>query len=398
MSPNVNRTKRNSLESEYLEETRRANELEEDEKPEAAASTLKQAARIACDRAKCARSDADRKKWLQDARDDLEWANQLSDETITEDSLNVDVDLPTAETGTSDSAPEGDDKFRSEGTTIPEVSFDDIGGLDDEKYELRKAVEWPLRYPETFAENNINAPAGVLLFGPPGTGKTLMAKAVANETAAAFYQINGPEIFQKYLGKSEEAIRQAFTEARECDAGRAVLYIDELDSISTQRGDSSNDAADRVVNQILTELDGLNDSGDLIVIGSTNRPDEIDDALLRSGRLGTHIRVPIPDAAGRREILAGYTQQKPLGPNVDLTELVEATEGYTGSDIEKLANEAAQNAMEKEIRRREVSDPISFTITHDDFVNTLEGMTPSTSEKIKQCCDEFEGDNDGVSA
>jgi transitional endoplasmic reticulum ATPase len=388
MSSDVERNQRNSLESEYLEHVRQANKLVDEEKPEAAVSSLKQAIRTAAERARCARSDADAKEWCKDAQEDLTRANELSDDEITLDELSV--ELLASETGTGGSASENDGVGEIDDGEIPEVSFDDIGGLEQQKQQIREAVEWPLRYSKTLEENGIDAPTGVLTYGEPGTGKTLLAKAVANESEAAFFHIKGPEVFNKWLGKSEEAIREAFEEARGCDEDRAVLYFDELDSIAVRRGTDSNEATNRVVNQLLTELDGLEETGDLVVIGSTNRPDMLDEGLTRPGRFGSHLRVPRPDAAARREILETYMREKPVASDVNLDVVVEVTDNFTGSDLEHLANEVGIRAMRRVERQRDVSDPFSFRITPDDFVAVLSDMTPSGSAEIRERCDAFE--------
>ncbi|HIP16502.1 MAG TPA: AAA family ATPase [Methanothermococcus okinawensis] len=237
---------------------------------------------------------------------------------------------------------------------VPDVKWDDIGGLEDVKQELREAVEWPLKHKEVFERMGIRPPKGILLFGPPGTGKTLLAKAVANESDANFISVKGPEIFSKWVGESEKAIREIFRKARQ--TAPTVIFFDEIDSIAPRRGMDigSSGVTEKVVNQLLTELDGLEEPKDVVVIAATNRPDILDPALLRPGRLDRVLLVPLPDKEARYEIFKVHTKKMPLAEDVDLKKLAEKTEGYTGADIEAICREAAMIALRENINAEKV--------------------------------------------
>ena len=229
---------------------------------------------------------------------------------------------------------------------IPDVKWEDVGGLDDVKAELAEAVEWPLKYPEIFASLDTEPPRGILLFGPPGTGKTLLAKAVANESESNFISIKGPELLSKWVGESERGVRQVFRKARQ--AAPSIIFFDEIDALMPKRGSyiGSSHVTESVVSQILTELDGLEELNNVVVLGATNRPDMLDDALLRPGRLDRIIYVPPPDREGRKKIFEVYLRNRELLANdVDIEELVDRTEGYVGADIEALVREAKTSAM-----------------------------------------------------
>ncbi|AKG39247.1 ATPase AAA [Infirmifilum uzonense] len=237
---------------------------------------------------------------------------------------------------------------------VPTVRWSDIGGLDYVKQQLREAVEWPLKYPESFERIGIDPPKGILLYGPPGTGKTLLAKAVATESEANFVSIKGPEIFSKWVGESERAIREIFRKARQ--AAPSVIFIDEIDALAPMRGLVSTDSGvtERVVSQLLTEMDGLERLEGVVVIAATNRPDIIDPALLRPGRFDRLIYVPPPDEKARLEIFKVHTKRMPLAEDVDLAELAKRTEGYTGADIEVLVREAGLIALREDISTEKV--------------------------------------------
>ncbi len=228
---------------------------------------------------------------------------------------------------------------------IPNVRWDDIGGLENIKEELREAVEWPLKYPKAFQRLGIEPPKGVLLYGPPGTGKTLLAKAVANESSANFIGIRGPEVLSKWVGESEKRVREIFRKARQ--AAPTVIFIDEIDAIAPARGAEGNHVTDRLINQLLTEMDGIERNSGVVVIAATNRPDILDPALLRPGRFDRLILVPAPDEKVRLEILKVHTRRVPLAEDVDLRELAKKTEGYSGADLEALVREAALTAMRR---------------------------------------------------
>ncbi|MFA5614479.1 MAG: CDC48 family AAA ATPase [Methanoculleus sp.] len=229
---------------------------------------------------------------------------------------------------------------------IPDVKWEDVGGLEDVKAELAEAVEWPLKFPEIFDALETEPPRGILLFGPPGTGKTLLAKAVANESESNFISIKGPELLSKWVGESERGVRQVFRKARQ--AAPSIIFFDEIDALMPKRGAyiGSSHVTESVVSQILTELDGLEELTNVVVLGATNRPDMLDDALLRPGRLDRMIYVPPPDREGRKKIFEVYLRNKDiLAKGVDIDELVEKTEGYVGADIEALVREAKISAM-----------------------------------------------------
>ncbi|WP_297066297.1 CDC48 family AAA ATPase [Thermococcus sp.] len=272
---------------------------------------------------------------------------------------------------------------------VPNVRWDDIGGLEDVKQELREAVEWPLKYPEAFAGLGITPPKGILLYGPPGTGKTLLAKAVANESEANFIAIKGPEVLSKWVGESEKNIREIFRKARQ--AAPTVIFIDEIDAIAPRRGTDVNRVTDRLINQLLTEMDGIQENSGVVVIGATNRPDIIDPALLRPGRFDRLILVPAPDEKARLEIFKVHTRKVPLAEDVNLEELAKRTEGYTGADIAAVVREAAMLAMRRalqegiikpgmkadEIRRR-------VKVTMKDFEEALKKIGPSVSKETME--------------
>jgi transitional endoplasmic reticulum ATPase len=255
---------------------------------------------------------------------------------------------------------------------VPQVSWEDIGGLDDTKDRLQEMVEWPQKYPERFENMGIEVPKGILMYGMPGTGKTLMAKAVANEANANFISIKGPEIFSKYVGESEEAVREIFKKARQ--VAPCVLFIDEIDAIAPRRGGRSSDsgAGDRVVNQLLTELDGIESLKGVTVIAATNRPDMIDPAIMRPGRIDRNVEIEIPDLEARKKIFDVHTEKMPLADDVDLDELAEKTENYVGSDIESICREAGMNALR--------GDPNSKEATMENFEAALEEVNPTATE------------------
>jgi len=232
---------------------------------------------------------------------------------------------------------------------VPTVRWTDIGGLEEVKQQLREAVEWPLKYPDSFRRLGIDPPKGILLYGPPGTGKTLLAKAVATESEANFVSIKGPEVFSKWVGESERAVRELFRKARQ--VAPSIIFIDEIDALAPMRGLLSTDSGvtERVVSQLLTEIDGLERLEGVVVIAATNRPDIIDPALLRPGRFDRLIYVPPPDEKARLEILKVHTRSMPLAEDVDLLEIAKKTEGYTGADIEVLVREAGLLALRENI-------------------------------------------------
>lgn len=254
----------------------------------------------------------------------------------------------------------------------PNVRWDDVGGLGKVKMQLREAVEAPLKHPDVFEEMGIRAPKGVLLFGPPGTGKTLLAKAVATESEANFISVRGPEIFNKYVGESEKAVREIFKKARQ--TAPCVLFFDEIDAIMTARGQRDDTGvSQRIVNQFLAEMDGMQALQGVLVIGATNRADIVDPAVLRPGRFDSVVFVPPPDVEARKEIFAVHTKDMPLSKDVDLTKLAEMTEGYSGADIEGLCREAAMAAVRGDWKAK----PVSM----DHFKAAMDEIRPSISEQ-----------------
>ena len=252
---------------------------------------------------------------------------------------------------------------------VPNVKWEDIGGLEEVKQELREAVEWPLKAKEVFEKIGVRPPKGVLLFGPPGTGKTLLAKAVANESGANFISVKGPEIFSKWVGESEKAIREIFRKARQ--SAPCIIFFDEIDAIAPKRGrDLSSAVTDKVVNQLLTELDGMEEPKDVVVIAATNRPDIIDPALLRPGRLDRVILVPVPDEKARLDIFKIHTRGMNLAEDVSLEELAKKTEGYTGADIEALCREAAMLAV-----RESIGKPWEIETALRELINYLQSIS-----------------------
>jgi len=259
---------------------------------------------------------------------------------------------------------------------VPEVHWEDIGGLEKVKQKLREAVELPFRKPEIFESAGIRPTKGILLFGPPGTGKTLLAKAAATESEANFIAVRGPELLSKWVGESERGIREIFRKARQ--SAPCIVFFDEIDAIAPVRGSRLGDSGvtERMVNQLLTEMDGIQSLKNVVVIGATNRLDIIDPALLRPGRFDQVIYIPPPDVEARYQIFQIHTRKMPLAPEVDLKEFATRTEGYTGADIEALCREAAMNAI------REGMNPIIVTKKH--FEEALKEVGPSlTLEDIK---------------
>ncbi|NHV45236.1 MAG: AAA family ATPase [Candidatus Methanomethylicota archaeon] len=257
---------------------------------------------------------------------------------------------------------------------IPTVKWEDIGGLEEVKQELRECVEWPLKYPERFKRLGIKPPKGILLYGPPGCGKTLLAKAVATESEANFIAIKGPEIFSKWVGESERAIREVFRRAR--IASPAIIFFDEIDSIAPIRWASGGDTmvTERVISQLLTEMDGIVDLENVVVIGATNRPDMIDPALLRPGRFDRIIYVPEPDTATRLQIFKIHTRNMPLAKDVDLEKLANITKGYAGSDIEAICREAGLMALRE--------DPNANEVCMRHFEKAIKKIRPSITEDM----------------
>ncbi|WP_435065451.1 AAA family ATPase [Halobaculum sp. EA56] len=297
------------------------------------------------------------------------------------------VDLPTRDRRAGDDGSDaasgsggaGGSAGAGSGTAAPTppaggVTYEDIGGLDDELDLVRETIELPLSEPEVFARLGIDPPKGVLLHGPPGTGKTLIAKAVANEVAANFISVSGPEITSKYKGESEERLREIFAEADE--NAPAIIFFDEIDSIAGQR-DDGGDMENRIVGQLLSLMDGLDAREDVIVIGATNRVDSIDPALRRGGRFDREIEIGVPGEAGRREILEVHTRRMPLADDVDVGRLAARTYGFVGADIDSLTTEAALTALRRARREDSAVDLATVEVTRADFESALASVEPS---------------------
>ncbi len=265
---------------------------------------------------------------------------------------------------------------------IPTIRWSDVGGLENVKQELKEAVEWPLNNPNAFKRLGVRAPKGILLYGAPGTGKTMLAKAVATESKANFILVKGPELLSKWVGESEKAVREVFKKARQTSP--TIIFFDELDSLVPVRGASSDShVTERVVNQMLTEMDGLENLNDVVILAATNRPDMVDTALLRPGRFDRIILTPAPDEKTRLNIFKVHTKKMPLTNNVELKELAKKTEGYAGSDIEAVCREAAIIALRQDMKTKEVD------IKH--FEKALNKVRPSITKEIEQA---YEGIQD----
>ncbi len=258
---------------------------------------------------------------------------------------------------------------------IPNITWDDVGGLAEIKQELKEVVEWPLKFPEAFTALGVKPPQGILLYGPPGTGKTLMAKAVAKQCESNFILVKGPELLSKWVGESEKAVRKVFKRARQTSP--TIIFFDEIDSLAPKRGMSSDsNVTERVVNQLLTEMDGLEDLTNVVVIAATNRPDILDTALLRPGRFDRIIHIPVPDFDARKAIFAVHTKPMPLASDIDLDYLAEKTEGYVGADVESICREAAIFMLRDDIHAKKV--------TKKAFEKAMDKVKPSVTKEIEE--------------
>ena len=263
-------------------------------------------------------------------------------------------------------------------SSIPRITYDELGGLKNEVQKIREMVELPMRHPELFEKIGVEAPKGVLLYGPPGTGKTLLAKAVAGETNANFTYLSGPEIMGKYYGESEERLREFFKQA-----------IDEIDSIAPKREEVSGDVEKRIVSQLLTLMDGMKSRGKVVVIAATNRPDSLDPALRRPGRFDREIEIGIPDEEGRHAILNIHTRGMPIDEKVDLKAISKITHGFVGADLEVLAKEAAMRSLRRimpeiDLDQEKISQEIlqKIQITNEDFRDALKEVRPSALREV----------------
>ncbi len=267
------------------------------------------------------------------------------------------------------------------------ITYEDVGGLRNEVQRVREMIELPLKHPEIFQKLGIEPPRGVLLHGPPGTGKTLLAKAVANESGANFYSIAGPEIMSKYYGESEQRLREVFEEARENSP--SIIFIDELDSIAPKREEVTGEVERRVVAQLLTNMDGLEERGQVVVIGATNRLNAIDPALRRPGRFDREIEIGVPDANARYEILQIHTRGMPLSEDVNLRELAAHTHGFVGADINALGKEAAMKALRRYLTEIDLEEEVippeildKMRVTAEDFDSALKEIEPSAMREV----------------
>ncbi|MCC5617690.1 AAA family ATPase [Nostoc sp. CHAB 5836] len=263
--------------------------------------------------------------------------------------------------------------LRSVEVEVPHIAWEDIGGLDKIKETLRESVEGALLYPELYLQTKALAPKGILLWGPPGTGKTLLAKAVASQGKANFISVNGPELLTRWVGASEQAVRELFAKARQAEP--CVVFIDEIDTLAPARGSYNGDSgvSDRVVGQLLTELDGIEVGSTILVIGATNRPDALDPALLRAGRLDLQMKVDLPDLASRLAILQVHSQGRPL-EDVDLNYWAEMSKDWNGADLTLLCNQAAVEAIRR-FRSQGLTEPSDIRITTDDFNYAYQVLT-----------------------
>jgi len=270
---------------------------------------------------------------------------------------------------------------------VPQVTYEDIGGLTDEIKKVREMIELPLRHPEIFEKLGIEAPKGVLLYGPPGTGKTLLAKAVANESNAHFISISGPEIMSKFYGESEARLREIFKEAKE--KAPSIVFVDEIDSIAPKREEVTGEVERRVVSQMLSLMDGLEARGKVIIIAATNRPNAIDPALRRPGRFDREIEIKVPDKKGRMDILNIHSRNMPLTDDVDLTKMAAVSHGYVGADLEYLCKEAAMKCLRRLLPELNMEDEKlspetldKLIVNNEDFTSALREITPSGMREV----------------
>ncbi|MDC0036393.1 AAA family ATPase, partial [Nitrosopumilus sp.] len=273
-------------------------------------------------------------------------------------------------------------------SSVPRITYDELGGLKNEVQKIREMVELPMRHPELFDKIGVEAPKGVLLYGPPGTGKTLLAKAVAGETNAHFISLSGPEIMGKHYGESEERIREIFTQAEENSP--SIIFIDEIDSIAPKRDEVSGELEKRIVSQLLTLMDGMKSRGKVVVIAATNRPDSIDPALRRPGRFDREVEIGIPDDEGRFDILSIHTRGMPIDKKVNLKQISKTTHGFVGADLEVLSKEAAMRSLRRilpeiDLDEDKISSEIlqKIEITSDDFQEALKEVRPSALREVQ---------------
>ncbi|MEW6748544.1 MAG: CDC48 family AAA ATPase [Candidatus Micrarchaeota archaeon] len=270
---------------------------------------------------------------------------------------------------------------------VPNITYDDVGGLKDTIQKVREMIELPLRHPEIFERLGIDPPKGILLYGAPGTGKTLLAKAVANESDANFFYVGGPEIISKYVGESEERLRKLFAEAQE--SAPSIIFIDEIDAIAPKREEVTGEVEKRMVSQLLTIMDGLKARGEVIVIAATNRQDSIDPALRRPGRFDREIEIGVPDKQGRSEIMNIHVRSMPLSKDVNVGEIANITHGYTGADLSLLSKEAAIKALRRVLKNINIDEETlspqvleSIVVNREDFFNAMHEIQPSALREV----------------
>jgi transitional endoplasmic reticulum ATPase len=304
---------------------------------------------------------------------------KLQDEIIAPEILEkLKITKPDFMNGLKDVQPSA---LREVAIEVPNIKWDQIGALESVKQELKQAVEWPIKNPAAFKEMGISPPKGVLLYGPPGTGKTLLAKAVATESEANFISIKGPELLSMWVGEGERGVRKIFKKARQVSP--CVVFFDELDAMAPRRGaEVGNSATERMVNQLLTELDGVESLHDVVFIAATNRPDLIDPALLRPGRIDKLIMVPAPDERAREAILKVHTRNVKLDKDVSIKKIAEVTKGFSGADLEGLVREAALSVLSQNSMK-----PGLITMKH--FEEVLKKMNASIDDTSEKAYSEF---------
>uniref|UniRef100_T1GNG7 AAA+ ATPase domain-containing protein n=1 Tax=Megaselia scalaris TaxID=36166 RepID=T1GNG7_MEGSC len=261
----------------------------------------------------------------------------------------------------------------------PNVSWEDIGGQEDLKLKLKQAIEWPLLYPEKFKKMGIKPPRGILMFGPPGCSKTMIAKALATESKVNFLSIKGPELFSMWVGESERAVREVFRKARQ--VAPSIIFFDEIDAIGGERSSENGSVKERVLTQLLTELDGVDTLKDVTIVAATNRPDMMDKALMRPGRIDRIVYVSLPDESTRREIFRIKLKRMPVADEVSIDSLVEKTKGYSGAEIQAICQEAALKTLDENIEAKEV--------TWKHFEYALSVIQPRTSPQLLKTYDEY---------
>jgi transitional endoplasmic reticulum ATPase len=307
---------------------------------------------------------------IREKMDVIDMENETIDAEVL-DSMSVNMDHFKYALGISNPS-----SLRETVVEVPTVTWSDIGGLEDVKKELQELVQYPVEHPEKFEKYGMSPSRGVLFYGPPGCGKTLMAKAVANECQANFISVKGPELLTMWFGESEANVREVFEKARA--AAPCVLFFDELDSIAQARGNSMGDASgagDRVMNQLLTEMDGIGAKKNVFIIGATNRPDIIDPALMRPGRLDQLIYIPMPDLESRLSVLKATLKNSPVSKDVDLRFLAEKTDKFTGADLTEICQRAAKLAIRDDIEKERLSRELADKVVEEDTAPEWDSVT-----------------------